>query len=64
MIALLCFALTVLVSPFKPKIWITIKVISGILQHDSARRSADALRIELDRLRFEANEAPNRQFAA
>ena len=28
------------------------------------QRSADALRIELDRLRFETNEAPNRQFAA
>jgi flagellar FliJ protein len=28
------------------------------------QRSADALRIELDRLRFEANEAPNRQIAA
>ena len=28
------------------------------------QRSADALRIELDRLRFEANEARDRQFAA
>jgi flagellar protein FliJ len=28
------------------------------------QRSTDALRIELDRLRFEANEAPNRQVAA
>ena len=28
------------------------------------QRSAGALRIELDMLRFEANEAPNRQFAA
>jgi flagellar FliJ protein len=28
------------------------------------QRSADALRIELDRLRFKANEAANRQFAA
>ena len=28
------------------------------------QRSADALRIELDRLRFEATETPNQQFAA
>ena len=28
------------------------------------KRSVDALRIELDRLRFEANEAPVRQFVA
>src|ERR1035437_5300234 len=28
------------------------------------QRSTDALKIELDRLRFEANEAPNRQIAA
>jgi flagellar FliJ protein len=28
------------------------------------QRSADALRIELDRLRFKVNEAANRQFAA
>ena len=28
------------------------------------QRSADALRIELDRLRFEATKTPNQQFAA
>lgn len=33
-------------------------------RREKLQRSADALRIELDTLRFEINEPPNRQFAA